>query len=190
MANEGVKSFGPESGWPLHYGYPTGGATQPYSLVPVGNVAANVANGVLAGAAFPPAVDSTMYYYLRVPNAATLATGLTFHFVVTDDPLNPPNATGLKTFWGITVAPVTSGTSTPDDTVFASSTEDTVQITMGTTIGVIITADKAAVVAHFNSLAAGGDAMIRLKRKGATTGSSGDTYTGRVVLLLFEPRNT
>lgn len=188
MANEGVVSMGPDGGWSEKNGNPTGGGTQPFTLVPVGSVPANTGNGCLAGAGFAAGVTGTMLYLFRVPNAATLATGLTFHITLTDDPLGPPSAVSLNSYWGVTVAPLTSGTSTPDETVFASSTEDKYAITHGATIGTIIFGDHTAVVGHMNSLAAGNLAMIRLRRLGANVL---DTNTnGRAVLLRFDVRNT
>lgn len=180
MANESISSFGPSSGFPETGGAPVGGETQPFSLTPVGTAG-------MAGAGFPDNRTSTMLYLLRIPNAAALATGMTFTFTVTDDTLNPPSAGGLNSYWGVTVGPVVSGTSTPDESIVASSTEDKVAITHGSTIGTIVYADLAAVVAHMNGLAAGGLALIRLRRLGS---NALDTHNGRVVLLRFDPRNT
>ena len=180
MANELCASLAPIDGWAEAGGSPTGGQTQPYSLVPVGTTG-------IAGAGFPNGVTSSLLFMFRVPNAVALATGLTYNLCVTDDPLNPPSSTGLHSVWDFTIAPLTTASSKPDESPLASSTADKATITHGGTVGQLAFADQAQVVAHTNSLAAGSLALLRLRRLGA---DSGDTHDGRCVFLNLDVRNT
>lgn len=179
MANEFAASFGPNEGYSESTGSPQGGIGS-LSFVPVGTVG-------ISGAGFNRKQVGTFLCLFRLPNAAALVTGLTFGLSICDDTGNPPSAGGLKSYWGVTIAPITSGTSVPDETIFAGATETFAQITHGAAIGAVVYADIAAVVANMGGLAAGNLALARVRRVG---NNILDTHTGRVVLLRTEIRNT
>jgi hypothetical protein len=175
MANELIGSFDPLAAVALHRGQPEA-----------------IAVGVLDGAAFPAHVDSTSYFRCRVPNAATLATGLTLSLLLEDDPLAP--GPGFVAVFEVTYGPVVNGVTTPDEDpvtgLFVGTTPDTVAQTMpsapGTTpfaVALITTA-----VAHTNGLVPGSWAIGRLRRKAGT--DARDTHPGRVVVSGLDARNT
>jgi hypothetical protein len=144
--------------------------------------------GFLKALSFGPKGKSSAYGTFRVPNVAALATGLTAALSLMDDTLN--TAAGKATKFGVTIGPLTSGTSTPDDNAttgaFVSTTEATATSTL-TTTGLAYTLSVAVPVATMNALAAGGVAMIRIRRLGDDVA---DTHTGRVLLFGVDVRNT
>lgn len=180
MANELIKGFTPLDGTAGGGGRPTG---------TFGSAIDAVAVGFIKGSAFPPQVDSSLYYIGRVPNAATLGTGLTAEIELIDDPLNP--GPGKNVVLDVTYGPLTSGTTTPDGNVttgaFVSTTADAATVTVPSGALVIKNQSIASVVAHTNSLAAGGWCLVRLRRLGT---SASDTHPGRVVVFGLDVRNT
>ena len=177
MANEACASLNPADGCAENRGAPSGTLT--------GYESGMSLSGYGAGSLFRHGASDTILFLIRVGSAVSLATGLTLEFAIVDEPSAP--TAGLVSVWGVTYAPVASGTTLYDETVFASSTEDTVNVTMASTVGAITIASKAAVVAHMNSLAAGNWAMVRFRRLGS---NGSDTDTARVTLFGLDVRNT
>ena len=179
MSNEFLQSFNPSQGFAENLGLPSGTAKNPFSQL------RNC--GLGAGSVMPPGQVSSILFLGRVPNTVTLATGLTINLMIADDPLNHPGGGGLVVQLGVTAAPITSGTTTFDETVFGSSTEVTSNVTMPSTPGAIKAVDIALPIADMNSLAAGGYYMLRVRRIGTATA---DTDTNSVLHLNTDVRNT
>lgn len=159
-------------------------------LQPTGSPpAAGIAVGLGSGVAFAPLQTSETIYSALVASNVTLGTGLTFQLLVADDVNNP--GPGLVGAFGITVGPITSGTSTYDENSttgpLVSCTEVTGTVTMPSTPGVVKALSIAVPVADMNSLATNGWCLIRVRRLGA---SSSDTHRGRIVLLAVDVKDT
>ena len=180
MANEYAAFVSPAVVTSGSQGAPGGGIDDPYGFV---------AAGVGKGITFPAKQTGSVYFPVRIPNSAALGTGLTFSLLLQDDVLNA--SAGKVAVFGATVGPITSGTSTFDENAttgpLVSCTEVTATVTMPSTAGVLINLAIAVPIADMNSLAAGGWAMVRLRRLGT---NSSETHVGRVLLLGFDVRNT
>src|SRR6185503_17539715 len=176
MANEHLGHLIPLMGGSSSAGSPSGGVGDPFGTVQVGN---------LRGIGFRPKVVGSVYYAVRLPTAVAVGTGLSFQLLLADDPNNA--SAGKVCKFGVTVSPLTSDTSTLDDTTLASSTEDSASITMPSTANAVHVATITQVVAHENSLAAGNWALVRIRRLGS---NSAETHTGTVVLLGVHAYNT
>jgi hypothetical protein len=150
---------------------------------------ADVPVGLGRGSAFPPLLNSAVVAAYRVPESVDLTTGLTFSFLLADDPLNPDPGHNVE--MGVTIGPITPGTSTYDqDPVtgpLVSCTEILATVTLPNTAGVLTVASVAVPVSAMHSLAAGGWCMIRVRRLGL---HPSDTHRHRVVLLGIDARNT
>ena len=177
MANEACASLNPADGCAENRGAPSGTLTCYESGL--------TGSGLGAGAAFHHGVSDTILFLFRVGSAVSLTTGLTLEFAVADEAQAP--AGGLVSYWGVTYAPIASGTTLYDETVFANSTEDFVSVTMASAVGGITVTALASVVAHMHSLAAGNWCLARFRRAG---GNANDTDTARVILFGLDVRNT
>lgn len=176
MANEFTAAFNAADVIAETAGGPTGGMNQLNNPTPV---------GLGMGAGFGPKQTSTCLGLFRVQNAALLATGLTVELVLADDVNNP--GAGKNAVFGVTIGPITSGTSTFDESVLTSATEVTATVTMPATPGVMVIQAIALPVADLHGLAAGNTALVRIRRLGS---NSSDTHPGRVVMLNADVRNT
>jgi hypothetical protein len=177
-ANEGFAFLGPTEGVAEVKGQPSGtGKNYHTGLVDC---------GLGAGSAYAPGVNSSVLLIRRVPNAVALATGLTVEWCVADDPLGT-GAVSKNSYWGITVTPITSGTTLFDESGLASSTEDVKATTMAAGLGKLTVDSKTVANADMNSLAAGNWALIRFRRLGA---NALDTDLNRVLLFGVDFRNT
>lgn len=182
MANENnlASGFRPSDLCPEAASYSGGPYAAPYGNIPVGlgkgvGLAKQGTQGVIAP--------------FRVPEAAALGTGFTVELLLADDVVYP--GAGLNAYIGVSIGPITSGTSTLDENAttgpLVSTTEVKTAITMPATAGVLKVQSFALPNADLNSLAAGGWAMLRVRR---ISGNALDTHTGRVVLLGADVRNT
>lgn len=167
-----------------------GAGASPYGSIE--NPTGLVRIGVSASLGFVAGKTGSAYYFLRVPNAVALATGLTVELLLLEDTA-PGNVDNLyyAAVFGVTVGPITSATSTPDENAttgpLVSTTEVTGTVTMPTTAGVLKTLSIAVPIANMNSLAAGGWAMVRIRRLGA---NASDTSRNRICLVGVDLRNT
>lgn len=179
MANEHCSALGAES-------LPPRGGGFPYSQP--GNAVGQVAGGLLGGVGFPAGVVSSLYTARRLPEAVLLGTGLTVSLLLSEDLANYDASTKVVKI-GVMVGPIVDATSSPDEDVttgpLVSCTEVVATITMPTTRGLVKIVSVAVPIANMNSLAAGGWAMIRVRRLGTT-----DTSNMRVILLGADVRNT
>jgi hypothetical protein len=179
MANEHIARLDPQSfincGGTTFLGGPYSGRS-------------SLAVGCGAGVSLEPGKTTSVYAGVRIPEAAALATGITADLAVgmPAGTISIPKAVVL----GITIGPVTSGTSTFDEDgstgPLAGSTEVTATITLVANPVIVVQA-FAIVIAKLNSLAAGGHALVRIRRLGT---NAADTFTGPVVLLWGDLRNT
>lgn len=171
MANEFVASIGPNQLNP-------GTESQP----------AFVSIGFLRARSFAPKVKTVAGAMIRVPNASALTTGLTVNLTVLDDPLN--SAAGKVAKFGVSIGPITSGTSTVDDDAVTGPLVSTTEVTGVVTLtakGVAYNLSIAVAAASMNALAVGGTALIRIRRLGD---DAADTHAGRVLLTLVDVRAT
>lgn len=179
MANESCHALDPGKGFAETLGLPSGTLKNHFSEV--------APLGLGGGCNMPPGVISSTLFVFRVPNAVALATGLTIEFIVADDPLNCPGGGGLHAVFDFIIAPITSGTTLFDESGLASSTLDSVTLTMASTPGAMTKGTITAVVAHMNSLAAGNWAIGRFRRNGS---NASDTDTNALRLVGVDIRNT
>lgn len=134
-------------------------------------------------------ITTRAYFVSRVPNAVSLATGLTIELTYCL-PMNAKNADlgGTKVQMEVICSPLTSGTSLLDDSALASSTADAAQsAALGTVVGATTIQSITVAVAHTNSLAAGNTMLLRVSRLGA---HANDTNTGDIILVNVDFRNT
>lgn len=166
-----------------------GAGASPYGGV--GRDGSNVPYGLCVGIGMVGGKTNSIYAGFRVPNSAALATGLTFEIALAAD--NAPGNIDLVNQamkFGVTVGPITSGTSTFDESstgALASSTEATGTITMTSVAPVVYTLSIAVPIASMNGLAAGGHAMLRIRRLG---GAAPDIGRNRALISWVDIRNT
>ncbi len=147
--------------------------------------------GLTVGMGFVPGKTNSSYYYTRIANAVALVTGLTIELLLSED-VSPGNIDPVNknAVFGVTIGPVTSGTSQSSEVTaspLASCTEVTGTVTMPATAGVLKTLAIAIPIANMNSLAAGGWALIRIRRLGS---NASDKSQNNIVLLGADVRNT
>ena len=184
MSNELVVGLRPNDVISESLGNPAGGIDDPFGYINV---------GLGKAIAFNPKATGTVFQLVRIPNAATLATGLTVTLVLADDVLN--SVAGKNVYLGVTLGPVTSDATTFDENASSGAFVGTVEVLTAVTMPAangsspfLHVASIAVPVADMNALAAGGMAMLRIRRVG---GNALDTGTsGRVGLCHIDVRNT
>ena len=106
---------------------------------------------------------------------APLVIGVTLALLLQDDPENA--GAGLVVRLSVSVKPMV--TAVDDGTVPLAANEVAASVTINAVAGVVTTALIAIPLAKLNALAAGGWAMVRVRRLGS---NSADTHPGRVLL--------
>jgi hypothetical protein len=125
-----------------------------------------------------------------VPDAFTLATGLTCELMVSDDPINPdPGKTGL---FGVTVGPFVSGVSqvidsSAPDSPLDGSTEVVATVALSPTIGVLSIFTIDVPTAAMNGLEPGDWCMLRVRRLAT---DQRDSHGRRIVVLGVDTRDS
>jgi hypothetical protein len=117
------------------------------------------------------------FFKTRIPASATVSTGLTFAFEVTDDGKNS-NDLGKVIVVGVTVKKLTSGTDTYDITASAA-TEATASVTLNAATGVAVASSVAIANAALDSAGAGDRILVQIRRVGTSTS---DTCNGTALL--------
>ena len=179
MANEIIARFGPLEFINNGSTHPVGGSVSSRGISPTGNG---------AGLAFPTGVDRSVYAGMRIPNAAALATGITAELAFA----LPPGviSVGKNAVFGITIGPITSATTTFDENASTGALVSCTEVLATVTLSpspIIVTASFAIAIAKMNSLAAGGHALVKVRRNGT---SASDTLNAPAVLLWADFRNT
>ena len=136
----------------------------------------------LRGVRMPHGVKTSFYMPVYFSATTSLGTGLTVSLLLAMDP-NTYNADlgGTNAFFDVTATLVTSGTTIPDDSAFASSTADTgTASTLPTAVGKLVVLTITSAVAHENSLAVNAWGLLRIRRLGD---NASDTNLGNVDLV-------
>jgi hypothetical protein len=127
-------------------------------------------------------------YILRglIPGSLTMGTGLTFGFEVTV-PDTPDYSTdpGKVVRLGVTVKRIISGESLDIDT--GAGAEQTVDVTLQATAGLVTVATLAIALANLDSAVVGNRFAARVRRIGS---HANDTCRGSVVLTGLDVVNT
>jgi hypothetical protein len=130
----------------------------------------------------------TQGYVLRalIPGSLTMGTGLTFGFEVTV-PDTPDYSTdpGKVVRLGVTVKRIISGESLDLDT--GAGTEQTVDVTLQVTAGLVTVATLAIAAANLDAAVVGNRIAVRVRRIGSATQ---DTCRGSVILTQIDAVNT
>jgi hypothetical protein len=137
----------------------------------------------IQGFRMPHGVKTSVYIPIYVSATTVVSTGLTVSLLMAMDPLagNCDFTSGSKAYFGVTVTTVTSGTTIPDDSAFASSTEDVAQTaTLPTVVGRLVALAITSATANENSFAANGWGLLRVRRLGD---NALDTNLGNIVLV-------
>jgi hypothetical protein len=120
----------------------------------------------------------------QIPGSLTVATGLTFTVVLTDDGADA-NDLGKVVRVGVTVKRMINGETTDIDT--AAATEATVDVTLAAATGGIVVATLPIANAALDSLATGEAFLVRVRR---VASASQDTCNNQVLLLAVGVKNT
>jgi hypothetical protein len=137
----------------------------------------------LQGYRMPHGVKSSVYIPIYVSATTVVTTGLTISMLMAMDPIasNCDFTSGSKAYFGVTVTAITSGTTIPDDSAFASSTEDLAQTaSLPTAAGRLVALAITSATANENSFAANGWGLLRVRRVGD---NALDTNLGNIVLV-------
>ena len=120
MANEFITALRADMGSEPYSDYPTGLAASLPPAVSTTTVPAIAGGGLLKGIRMPHGANTSVYHLFHVP-AVTVTNGFSIELVVAA-PTNSRRGDYSATvaYFGVTIGKVTSGTSTVDDTVFAS----------------------------------------------------------------------
>lgn len=143
----------------------------------------------VAGHRMPHGLITTFFAIRRIPEEMLLTTGLTFTPVFAMPPnVNNADRNGTKAAFDVTVAPLVSGTSTPDNGSLGGATPVQIQTAaLPTATNIILFQDIAVPIASMASLAVGNIALIRFRRLGNV---ATDTHLGDLVLLDLAARGT
>jgi hypothetical protein len=152
-----------------------------------GSGASLIAIGLGKGIGFPSGVACAARVPFRLGADYTATTGLKVDLLLADDPTDTAAKISKNAYMEATIGPITSGTTTYDETavtgVTVGSTAVLSAITMPATLGVLKTATISIPLADLNSLAASGWACLKIRRVGT---NALDTDPGRVVLLAVD----
>ena len=135
----------------------------------------------VTGYRVPHGVKSAFYCLVHFTATSVMATGIKVDIVLAMDP-NSKNADlgGTKAYFDAIASPITSGTSTPDDTALASSTAVATQTAaLPTAVGVLFVHTITLPTTGSNSLAVDTWGLIRVRRLGD---SASDTNLGTLVI--------
>jgi hypothetical protein len=144
----------------------------------------------------PHGTTTSIYHVFRVPPGLTVTNGFTFEIIVAS-PMNANTGdySATNAFFEVKCGKLTSGTSTLDDSVFASGvtagnitatmTAGTVNVVGGfpsnTAAGVIVIPTALTrTLAQMNTASAGSTCLLKLSRLGTSTS---DTNQGDIILL-------
>lgn len=163
---------------------------RPYDLAPINGpivqraLAYPGATALVPGLRLPKSDTQGYIAQVYVAHNLTIATGFTFNIGVVDDGTDADDP-GKVVRFGITVKRLVSGTD--NLTIASAATEQTVDVTLNATAGVLTTGALAILNANLDSVATGDKILVRLRRIGT---ASQDTCRGAVLVTLFDIRNT
>lgn len=163
---------------------------RPFDLAPINGPIVQRALAYSGGTALVPGLrlpkSDTQGYFAQVyvPHNLTIATGFIFNIGVTDDGTDADDLSKVVRF-GITVKALASGTD--NLTITGAATEQTVDVTLNGTSGVLVTGALSIANANLDGVATGTKMLVRLRRIGT---ASQDTCRGAVLVTLFDIRNT
>jgi hypothetical protein len=143
-----------------------------------------VISGVVGGVRLKKSDANGYSCIVRVPPGLTMGTGLTFTFGLTDDGKDA-NDLGKVVRLGVTAKRLVGGTDVMDLTV--AGTEQTVDVTLNATSGVLVIGSLAIAAANLDSAVVGDRILFRVRRVGT---HANDTCTNAVVLTDINVINT
>jgi len=115
---------------------------------------------------------------VKIPNNATLTTGVTIDFLIVDDGKDAADL-GKGVVFGVVAKLLASGTDNLDVTSGAGA-EVTGTVTLSATKGAVVVGSVAVPNANLDSAAIGGHVAVQVRRIGS---NAADTCRGRIVLL-------
>lgn len=113
-----------------------------------------------------------------IPASLTMGTGLTLKLPITDDGTIATDV-GKVVRLGVAVKTIVSNTDN-SDLETSGGTEQTVDVTLGATSGIIVIGSLAVALANLDSAVVGSLVALRIRRVGDATQ---DTAVGGVILL-------
>jgi hypothetical protein len=143
-------------------------------------------NGDLSGYLLPKVATGALAKTLGlvdsfiIPANLTMATGLTFKLPITDDGTNAGDL-GKVVRIGVAAKLIVSGTDNTDIDV-GGATEQTVDVTLSATSGVIVTGSLAIALANLDAAAVGGLVMVRVRGVGDAS-----QFTAQGPIILIDP---
>ena len=185
MANEGMSCIGAGE-------FVAPEAMQTIAADPANMPAAPNIFTPVRGVRMPHGVRTSLYFVRPIPHEMTLAAGLTFTLVYALPSVNNAYLGGGKVVMDAIAAPLVSGVSHLDDTVFGNpqgieEPSPDLPTVPGTIVVQELVAPLDKLVGPGGTLAPGGLALIRVRRTGD---DPGDTNVGDILFISVGLRNT